>query len=56
MDIIINRLMSIYGVQTRVELMDCLQGAGKVSDNAITIEECDQSDLLRAYNQATPLS
>ena len=47
----IMRLRSTWGVRTNVELMGALQGAGKVSDNAITIDEVADCDLVRAYNQ-----
>ena len=47
----IMRLRSTWGVTNNSELMAALQDAGKVSDNAITINEVADCDLVRAYNQ-----
>ena len=50
-DLIIMRLRSTWGLKTNSELMLALRQAGKVSDNAITINEVADCDLVRAYNQ-----
>ena len=38
-----------FGVNNDVELMNELQDIGLVSDEAVTIEECADRDLVRAY-------
>jgi len=51
-EIVIARLRSIYGITNEDSLMNKLQDHGKVSDNAVTIDEVSDRDLMLAYNDA----
>jgi hypothetical protein len=46
----IMRLKSVHGVITDKELLDLLQGNGAVSDNAVTLDDVPEPDLVRPYN------
>lgn len=48
---IITELITRAGVRSENELMDYLQDNGQVSDEAITINDVPDSDLIRAFNQ-----
>ena len=51
-EIIIARLRSIYGITNDDNLMNELQDHGKVSDEAVKIEDVSDRDLMLAYNDA----
>ena len=48
---LLSQLRSLHGVQNDTELMNSLQDHGLVSDNAETLDDCADGDLVRALNQ-----
>ena len=48
---IIKRMRWIFFVPNDVRLMDILQDKGMVADEAITIDEVCDRDLIRVYQQ-----
>jgi hypothetical protein len=48
--LIINDLMRKFNARDRIELMDILQDWNLVSDNSVSVSDCDLMDLFRARN------
>lgn len=48
---LINELRNKHRAQSDRELMNCLQEAGLVSDNAESIQQVCNADLVKAYNK-----